>query len=268
MSKGYLWFCQNTDTVDYVPLSAALAKTIKQHNRDSNICVITDEHSQFHSEYVDTVKVLRKDDSVNDQKKFANEYKAFELSPFTHTIKLEADMLWNSNTDWWWNYLCQHDLVFALDCLDYKENTVKDTTYRPYHAVNFLPNIYNGMTYFRKSTTAKKFFDTCRTITEHWSYVKEHILKKCFDEYPTTDVVYALAYRLMDPTSETLIDYPWFKFIHNKPAIHQMRYNYNPLNYYYPMQSDEAVYFGGKRLMAPLHYFYKNFLEVLNVRVF
>ena len=105
MSRGFTWFCQNNMDVDYVPLSIALAKSIKKHNRTNQICVITDQHSQFHSEYVDTVKVLRRDDSVNDQKKFANEYKAFELSPFTHTIKLEADMLWNSNTDWWWNYL-------------------------------------------------------------------------------------------------------------------------------------------------------------------
>jgi hypothetical protein len=268
MSRGFTWFCQNNMDVDYVPLSIALAKSIKKHNRTSQICVITDQHSQFHSEYVDTVKVLRRDDSVNDQKKFANEYKAFELSPFTHTIKLEADMLWNSNTDWWWNYLCQHDLVFAVDCLDYKQNAVKDTIYRPYHAVNFLPNIYNGMTYFRKSMTAKKFFDTCRAITEHWSYVREHILKKCFDEYPTTDVVYALAYRSLDPTRERVIDYPWFKFVHNKPSIHQTRYDYDPINYYYPVRSEHAVYFGCRRLTAPLHYYDKKFLEVLNARVF
>ncbi len=41
----------------------------------------------------------------------------------------------------------------------------------------------------------------------------------CHDPYPSTDVVYALAYRIIDPTQKQLINYPWFKFIHNKPAI-------------------------------------------------
>ena len=50
----------------------------------------------FQSEYVDVVKVLRQDDSADHDIKWANEYKAFALSPFTHTIKLEADMLWTT----------------------------------------------------------------------------------------------------------------------------------------------------------------------------
>lgn len=266
MSKGFLWFCQNNDRTEYSKLSIELAKTIKKHNRQNRVCVIVDEKSVFKSEWVDDVRILSCDDADAHSNKFANEYKAFALTPFTHTIKLEADMLWNSNTDWWWSYLCQHDLVFSVDCFDYKEQRIKDKIYRPYHRDNFLPNLYNGMTYFRKSVRAKKFFDACKNIVKNWKVVKEEILKKCFDEYPTTDIVYALAYRLLDPTCEQLIDYPWFKFIHNKPSIHQSRYNYDPLNYYYPVKIKGDVFFGGRRIIAPLHYYYKNFLEILDAR--
>ncbi len=267
MSRGFVWFCQNTSEVDYVPLSIALAKSIKQHNKNNNICVVTDKHTKIKSEYVDIVKILKKDDAEMQTKKFANEYKIFDISPFTYTIKLEADMLWNSCTDWWWYYLCQHDLVFSVDCLDYMETIIKDTNYRPYQSTNFLPNIYNGMTYFRKSSKAQQFFLNCKAITENWNFVKEQLVKKCFDEHPTTDIVYALAYRLLDPTNEGLIDYAWFKFIHNKPAIHQTKYEYDPLNYYYPMCINGHIYFGGRRLSSPLHYFNKNFLEVLYARM-
>ena len=31
MSKGFLWFCQNTDKVDYVKCSIELAKSIKKY---------------------------------------------------------------------------------------------------------------------------------------------------------------------------------------------------------------------------------------------
>jgi hypothetical protein len=268
MSKGFLWFCQNNNETDYTKLSIELARTIKKHNKENRVCVVVDESSIFQSEWVDDIKILKQDDADGHTKKFANEYKAFALTPYTHTIKLEADMLWNSNTDWWWHYLCQHDLVFSVDCLNYQEQRVRDVTYRPYHRDNFLPNVYNGMTYFRKSTRAQTFFDLCKTVVQNWSTVKEELLRKCFDTDPTTDIVYALAYRLMDPTCEQLIDYPWFKFIHNKPSIHQTRYTYDPLNFYYPVRSQDSVYFGGRRITAPLHYYYKNFLEVLDARVF
>lgn len=266
MSKGFVWFCQNNKDTDYVKLSVELARTIKKHNRHNQICVVVDDKSNFKSEWIDEIRVLAHDDADGHQKKFANEHKVFALTPFTHTIKLEADMLWNTNTDWWWHYLCQHDLVFSVDCLDYKEQRVKDVAYRPYHKDNFLPNIYNGMTYFRKSVRAKQFFDICKTIVNNWTFVKEQLLKKCFDDDPTTDIVYGLAHRLLDPTNDQLIDYPWFKFIHNKPSIHQKKYCYDPMNFYYPVRINDDVVFGGRRLTAPLHYYYKDFLEVMNVR--
>jgi hypothetical protein len=64
---------------------------------------------------------------------------------------------------------------------------------------NHLPKIYNGLIYFRKSKWAQKFFDTAKHITEHWTDVKKNILINCHDEYPSTDVVFALAYRIVDP---------------------------------------------------------------------
>ena len=167
MSKGYLWFAQNNDETDYVELSIKLAKSIKSNTRDNQICVVTDEASKFQSEYVDHVKVLREDESVNHETKWANEYKAFSITPFTHTIKLEADMLWTINTDWWWYYLWQQDLVFSVDCRDYRDNIVKDKTYRQLFIKNNLPNIYNGLMYFRKSKWAQKFFQIAEAITKN-----------------------------------------------------------------------------------------------------
>ena len=157
MSKGFLWFCQNNQKTDYVKLSVALAKSLKKFNRQNNICVVTDEKSKFTSEYVDTVKVLPQDRSSSHEIKWANECKAFDLSPFTHTIKLEADMVWTANTDWWWHHLWQNNLVFSIDCFNYKKQVVKSKYYRKLFVRNQMPNIYSGLTYFRRSKEAKKF---------------------------------------------------------------------------------------------------------------
>jgi len=93
MSKGFLWFAQNNANTDYVELSIKLAESIKHWNRNNNVCVVTDEKSKFEHKAVDVVKVIREDESAEHDMKWANEYNAFSVTPFTHTIKLESDML-------------------------------------------------------------------------------------------------------------------------------------------------------------------------------
>jgi hypothetical protein len=264
MSKGFLWFAQNNATTDYAKISVELAKSIKLINRDNNICVIVDKNTALNSEYIDQVVVLKDDASANAETKFANEHKAFRLSPFTHTIKLEADMLFTANTDWWWHHLCQHDLVFAVNCRNYKDKIVKNTPYRRLFQLNHLPDIYNGLTYFRRSQRAMKFFDICQSITENWTAVREQLLINCHDLYPTTDVVYALAYRIMDPFNHNLIDYPWFKFIHGKSSVNEITVAADQYNYLYPVKLADRIYLGGKRLDRIWHYHEKKLMDTIN----
>ena len=254
MSRGFLWFAQNNAKTDYVELSISLARSIKRWNKNSQVCVVADEKSKFHSEHVDIVKVMKQDDSAEHEIKWANEYKAFDMTPFTHTIKLEADMLWTVNTDWWWYHLWQHDLVFSVDCFDYRENVVKQTPYRKLFARNHLPNIYNGLMYFRRSKKAQQFYNTARDIVNNWDDVKRNMLINCHDQYPSTDVVFALTYRMMDPTSEGLIDYSWFKFIHHKPGVNNTMRAKDQNEYLYPNRSGDAVYIGETRVSRVWHY--------------
>jgi len=268
MSKGFLWFAQNNGTTDYARLSVELARSIKQHNKINTVCVVTDTKTKINSEFIDTVVVMQEDNSSEDTIKFGNEHKAFALSPFTHTIKLEADMLWTANTDWWWNYLSQHDLVFSVNCLNYRDEVIAQSLYRKLFALNHLPDVYNGLMYFRRSQTAKQFYTICKQIMENWKMVRDNLLKSCHDDYPTTDVVYGLAYRIMDPTNEGLINYDWFKFIHSKPSINGVNFASDLLNYLYPIKLDDRVYLGGRRLNRVWHYYDKKTMEDLNARVF
>ena len=253
MSKGFLWFAQNNDKTDYVDLSIKLAKSIKKYNGENKICVITDEKSVFKDQNVDVVKVLKHDESEDHEIKWANEYKAFELTPFTHTIKLEADMLWTANTDWWWYHLWQHDLVFSVNCLDYRSNIVKDTFYRKLFVRNHLPNIYNGLMYFRRSKKAQQFYKIVEVIAKNWNRIRSDMLVSCHDKYPSTDVVFALAYRIMDPTATELIDYDWFKFIHHKPNINGLKIS-NQNDYLLPHSNGGRVYVGETRVSSVWHY--------------
>ena len=266
MSKGFLWFCQNNNQTDYVELSVELAKSIKKFNKDNSVCVITDAKTKIDSPHIDQVKVLASDESEHDDIKWGNEYKAFTMSPFTHTIKLAADMLWTSNTDWWWYHLWQHDMVFAVDCYNYKDDLVKDTSYRPHHDRNRLPNIYSDLTYFRRSVHTVRFGNICEMLTKNWKTVKEKILVNCHDEYPSTDIVYSLAYRIMDPTNQNLIDFPWFKMIHNKKAINGLKHVTDQENYLMPVNTDDKIFLGGYAIHRPWHYVNKQTIKEMYAR--
>ena len=144
--------------------------------------------------------------------------------------------------------------MFSVDCRNYKDGVVKHTPYRNLFVRNNLPNIYNGLMYFRKSKWAQKFFDTAKHITENWEHVKKSMLINCHDEYPSTDVVFALAYRIIDPTNKGLIDYEWFKFIHHKPAINGLDRVKDQNNYLYPNKNQSSIYLGEKKLSRVWHY--------------
>jgi len=268
MSKGFVWFAQNNNKTDYVELSIRLAKSIKRWNKQNKICVITDHASKFTDDNVDVVRVLQNDHSENHEVKWANEHQAFALTPFTHTIKLEADMLWTANTDWWWYFLWQHDLVFSVDCFNYRDKVVKTTPYRKLFQRNKLPNIYNGLMYFRKSKKAQQFFQIAEGIATNWKEVKKNMLISCHDEYPSTDVVFALAQRIMDPTNKSLIDYPWFKFIHNKASVHGLGRLKDHDQYLMPLQIGKQTIIGSQRTHRVWHYHNKDIPGVLDARIF
>ena len=266
MDRGYVWFALNNSTTDYIQLSKTLAQSIKKFNQHDKICIITDKPVK--DELFDVVKVLTQDDSAGQEWKMNNEYKVFRLTPFTHTIKLEADMVFTQNTDWWWNFLWQHDQVFSYNCRNYKDHVIPNSPYRKLFARNDLPDVYNGLHYFRRSVKAKQFYDLCETIIKNWKTVKESILVNCHDEQPTTDVVYALANKIQDPMQLGKIDYEWFKFMHNKQHINKINTAFDNDIYLNPIKIQNKFYIGGYRQHRVVHYHNKEMIGEIDGRTF
>ena len=259
--RGYVWLAFGDA---YIEASNKLASSIKSHNRHNQICVITDKQS------IDKFK--NGDKTVQfegvSKGKFEKEWQVFKLSPFTHTIKLEADMIFTSSTDWWWNYLHQWDMVHSYDCRNYKDDVVKNTKYRKLFDQNDLPNVYSGLHYFRKSIWSMQFYLVCKNITTNWNYVRDHCLKNCFDEEPTTDVVYALANKMLDPLQIMKVDYDWFKFVHNKNDVNGLPPVYKNNDFLQTYKQDDALYLGGHRQSRIWHYHEKDTMEKLDARIF
>ena len=133
---------------------------------------------------------------------FANDWQVFAASPYRQTIKLEADMLITSPIDHWWTMFEHRDVVISTGCRDYYDQPATSRFYRKAFDANNLPDVYNAITYWRLSATAKQFFDLVHSIFDNWTEFKQ--LLKFGDEVPSTDLVYAMAAQIMGPEQVTL----------------------------------------------------------------
>jgi hypothetical protein len=194
--RGYLIPAIDTESTDYLSCAIQLAKSIRQWHPDANISVLTD--SCCNNPVFDHVIPL----PYGNQNGFANDWQCFHASPYRQTIKLEADMVCASTIDHWWPIFEHRDLVISQGCRDYYNRPATNRYYRKLFDDNNLPDVYNAITYWRLSNTAREFFKLTRHIFENWGQFKT--LLKFSDEQATTDVVYAVAAVIMGVEQVTL----------------------------------------------------------------
>lgn len=183
--RGYLIPAINTDTDDYVACAEQLANSLRQYHPAAHVTILTKEMLPH-----------------GDLGGWANDWQCFEASPYRQTIKLEADMLVTSPVDHWWTLFETRDIVISQGCRDFYNEPSACRKYRQLFDQNHLPDVYNAITYWRRSATAQEFFDLVREIFSHWDKFKS--LLKFPDHRPSTDVVYGMAAVIMGTNRVTL----------------------------------------------------------------
>lgn len=222
---GFVTIAQNTDTVDYLNLAYLQAKNVKQTQKNSRYAVIVDaatkeKITEKHLAVFDYVIDIPTDlNPVHSKWKLLNEWQVFWLTPFKETIKLESDLLFTRSIDHWLPALRKRDIVLSVGCKNYKGQTSQVRKYRRLFDDNQLPDVYNGLMYFRYSQTATQFFSTARRILENWDSVRDYALRNCREETPSTDVLYAIAAQLIGRENCTIPSLDFFNFVHMKPGI-------------------------------------------------
>lgn len=265
--RGYFTFVQNTNDVSYLELAYAQALSIKCTQRINKYAIAVDAATKEcitdrHREVFDYIIDIHQDANAPDSKwKLANEWQAWWLTPFKETIKLESDILFTRNIDHWWDGLRQQEVCLTSAVRDYEGKISGSRAYRKFFDVNDLPDVYNGFMYFRFGVESMEFFNIARSIYQNWSDVKNTILKKCHDELPTTDVVYALAAKLYGTERCTVPDRDYPTFTHMKGAINRLNVSDDWTDYYYSQLDDELrLMIGFQRQMYPVHYYKKTFI--------
>lgn len=223
--RGFIILAQNTD-IDYLKCAEVLARSIKRVMPDESVTLVTDIDSmaisteraeKYGTPYDVTYSVpFKKYD--NDPFNVATDCQVYKMSPYEYTIKLEADMYIPADISWWFDVLKDRDLVISTTIRDYTNKISNNRFYRKVLDSNLLPNTYNAITYFKKSETAKRFYDVVTDIFMNWAeYRKVYSLSDNF--VIATDEVYAIAAEIVGREITTMPTFKEMSMIHMKNQI-------------------------------------------------
>ena len=259
---GFVTFAQNTD-VDYLHLAYLQAQNIKQTQKSNQYAVIVDKHTQTlitddHRKVFDHIIELPKDYAETSSWKLANEWQVFNLTPFKETIKLESDLLFTRDISHWLPALRLQDVCLSVNCKNYLGRTVTKSIYRQTFNINDLPNVYNGLMYFRYSQTATDFFRLAKTIFANWSVVQSQLIQSDEKE-PSTDLVYALTARIFGEEKCLIPTLDWFNFVHMKSQIQGWSDSQPWTDYANVEFEDNMIRINNQNQYSPVHYYEKNF---------
>ena len=208
MNKGFVIMAQDTEKVSYTNCANVLRNSILKVMPDANITIITTDMLPYG------------DLAIDSDWKLINDWQVYEASPYDHTIKLEADMYIPRNVEHWWDILQHKDIVVSSTIRNFKQEISNVRFYRRFIDDNKLPDVYNAITYFKKSDTAQDFFNLVKEIFTNWEEYKK-ILQCNSQEIATTDWVYSLACHIMGIEKTTLPTFTEMSMVHMKQHINK-----------------------------------------------
>jgi hypothetical protein len=219
--QGFLTFAINTPQVDYGRLSYLQCLNVKATQRANSYAVIVDEatYNSFSNQQLNAFDYVIRLPEGFEQAPFTAEPYAFSLTPFKETIKLESDLLFTRSIDHWWTAFRLRDVCLSTGAKTYLGLPSAVRKYRQLFDANSLPDVYNGLMYFRYTKTAKLFFDLAGSIFRDWDGVKIYLKDLDLDLVPTTDVVYALTALILGEESVSIPSLDFINFVHMKSGF-------------------------------------------------
>ena len=242
MNKGFVIMAQDTETTSYTKCAETLKKSILRVMPDANVTIITTDMLPH-----------------GDLGGFANDWQVYEASPYDYTIKLEADMYIPRNIDHWWDVLKHRDIVVSSTIRNFMQEISDVRVYRRFIDDNNLPDVYNAITYFKKSDVANQFFSIVKDIFENWDEYKK-ILKCNQTELVTTDWVYSIACHIMGVEKTTLPTFTEMSMVHMKAFVNNnVTENWTDTFVYECLPDQIRVQTVPQQY--PFHYHVKNFCD-------
>jgi len=263
--QGFMTIAQNIPNENYLDLAYVQAMSIKLSMPGSLYAVAVDEYTKTqltdnHRKVFDYIIPIEQDFAKDEQWKLSNEWQVFYLTPFKETIKLESDIVFTRSITHWWDSFRLKNIVLSQGCKNYFGDTSNIRNYRKVFDDNELPDVYNGLMYFRYSQESSEFFQLAETIFKNWKYINDYLLKNSRDADPTTDVVYALAAKIFGVEKCTLPGLDFINFVHMKPAINGFTNNNSWHNLVLSETDLPMIRINNINQYYPVHYYAKDWV--------
>ena len=134
---------------------------------------------------------------------------------------MDTDMLVLQNISTWFSFLQNYELFFTNKVYTYRNEIVTNNYYRNTFATNYLPNIYTGLHYFKKSDLAHEYYTWLEMITNNWQkFYRQHAGGRLYQRKCSIDLSGSIAIKIMNVENQVTnnrVKYP--SFIHMKPRI-------------------------------------------------
>lgn len=266
--RGFLTFAQNGST-DYVRLAYALALSLKASQTEvSSLSIVITPGTHILPKYEkifdEIIEVPWIDEAWKSDWKLENEWKAYHVTPYRETIKLDADMLFPSDISSWWNVLGNHDFCAAATALTYRGEIATSNHYRKTFVSNDLPNVYSAFTYFKYSDLAQSVFEMMELIFHNWEHMSYEYMDNTRPAEVSTDVVMALAIKLLGVEDKCVSATNFPYMVHMKTQLQgwpeAMVSEDWSKNIDANITPDLRINIGRYRQSAPLHYHLKSFM--------
>jgi hypothetical protein len=219
MNFGYLIFVAAHPDIDYLKLAYALALSIKNTQKpgyDQVALVINDKTA------VDSLASPWVFDRViewPEQKFWDGRSWMDQVTPWEHTVCLDADMLFLRDYSHWIDYFVKNtDLYVANRAWTFRGEVITSDAYRKAFIKNDLPNLYSMWTFFKKDS-GKEFFELARQIFINPQEFKNLYLSNHVPKVIGTDEAFALAAKLLDIDSEMAYPLDFPRVVHLKPQV-------------------------------------------------
>lgn len=272
-SRGFFTIAQNSGDVDYIRAAYGLAMSIKHTQNDVKGLSIgvtpgTVVDPRYSWAFDQIVEIPWGDHAENSEWKLENEWKSIWMSPYDETIKLDADMLFFSDIGSWWEMLSgqTRDVVWTNTVRDWKGDIATSDHYRRTFTKSLLPNIYTAFGYFRKTQRSYDFFNLTKMIFWNWeSFYSKFLAVESRPDHPSTDVIFALACKILDIDQVDYTPALFPTFTHMKSRLQGWTEGdlsedwLEHIPVFFTPQAECSI--GNHRQVFPLHYHVKRFLS-------
>lgn len=213
MSKGVVIFAFNNEQIDYLAMAAWSARNIHRH-LDLPVCVITDVTDADRT--VDFDQVVLTESPATEQTRYFHDFKSsskwhntnrasvHDLSPWNHTLVLDADYVVASN-----QLKClfdmDHDFLAHRMAYDVAGHAAFDEN--NWFGTYKMPMSWATVMCFRKSTKARLIFESMQMIRDNWTHYRQ--LYQVSEHTYRNDYALSIAMNIVDGHTLSTPVIPW-----------------------------------------------------------